>query len=260
VSASHDVVVVTGAGSGIGAAACRALNEAGLRPLVTDIDAGAAEHVASEIGSSWARLDVAERESWFELRGRLIAGETNVAGLVLNAGLAGGGGVEGLDINRYRSLFAVNVDGVAFGVAEFGQELRQRGEGFVVVTASMAGLAGIPFDPLYAMTKHAVVGLVRSIGDEYLADGVRVQAVCPGLADTPLLGEGRDTAVSAGYDLLTAESVADVIVDCALGRRAELVTVLQVGHEPIAYRFAGLPAPGTGSRTVPPGLSLGRHT
>jgi NAD(P)-dependent dehydrogenase (short-subunit alcohol dehydrogenase family) len=257
-TASRSVVVVTGGGSGIGAAACRALGAAGFRPLVTDIDARAAEQVAAETDSDWVRLDVTDPDSWAALRSGLRRDGTAVEGLVLNAGLAGGGTVDELDLDRYRSLFAVNVDGVTFGLAAFGRDLRARGAGFVVVTASMAGVTAVPFDPLYAMTKHAVVGLVRSIAAEYLQDGVRVQAVCPGMVDTPLLGAAKDQMGAVGYALLSPESIAGVLTECALGRRDDVVTVVQVGREPMGYRFAGVPGPGEGTTKLPAGLSIGR--
>lgn len=253
------VTVVTGAGSGIGAAACRALHRAGRRPFVTDIDPTAAQRIASELDLDWSPLDVGDPTSWSALRERLAGERQDVEGLLLNAGLAGGGGFEDLDLERYRTLFTVNVDGVAHGVATLGRDLRARGAGFIVATASLAGLTGLPFDPIYAMTKHAVIGLVRSIRDSYLQDGVRLYAVCPGLVDTPLLGAGKEQAARVGYALLSPDSIAAVLVECAVGKRSDPVTVVQVGREPVGYRFAGVPGPGVGATSLPPDLAIGRR-
>lgn len=253
------VVLVTGAGSGLGAATCRALIRSGRRPLVTDIDGAAARNVARELETDWAVLDVARPESWADLHDQLTRAGTEVEALLLNAGLAGGGSIETFDLRRYHALFAVNVHGVVHGIGTFGPDLRRRGQGSIVVTASMAGLTGVPFDPFYAMTKHAVIGLVRSIAAEYLADCVRVQAVCPGLVDTPLLGKARQQIEEVGYVLLDPVVVAAVLADCVLGERTDLVTVVQAGRAPTAYRFAGVPGPASGNTALPVQLELGRE-
>lgn len=93
----------------------------------------------------------------------------------------------------------------------------------------MAGLTETPFDPVYAMTKHALIGLIRSVASGLAEQGVRVQAVCPGLVDTPLLGQAKSELDAANFPLLTAYEVAEVLVECIHGVRTDTVTVVQVG-------------------------------
>ena len=101
----------------------------------------------------------------------------------LNAGvLTGGDGIANLTDDEYRRAVGVNVDGVVYGVRRLDRVMPKGG--VIVVTASLAGLVGIPDDPIYGLTKHAVVGFVRSVAPQLAERGIRIQAVCPGWADT----------------------------------------------------------------------------
>lgn len=255
---SRDVVVVTGAAGGIGAETCRALRAAGLEPFVADLDGVAATALAEELGCGWFALDVTSTQSWMEMRQELEVRDLGATSLVLNAGLAGGGQLDTFDTDRYHAMFAVNVDGVIHGLTAFIHDLVELPASSVVVTASLAGLVGTPFDPVYAMTKHALIGLVRSAAPTFAGRGVRVQAVCPGIVDTSLLGEAKAELDTADYPLLTSGEVADVIVQCVRGLRTDTVVVVQVGREPTAYRFAGIPGPGVASPPLPEHLPIGR--
>ena len=90
-----------------------------------------------------------------------------------------------------------NLDGVVFGVHAALPALRRRGGGAIVATASLAGLTGVPYDPLYAANKHAVVGLVRSLAP-LAAEGIRVNAVCPGFAESRIIDPIRDALRDSG--------------------------------------------------------------
>ena len=107
----------------------------------------------------------------------------------LNAGIATGTGLgEDFDLALYRRAMGANLDGVVFGINAVMPAMRARGGGSIVVTASLAGLAPVPMDPIYAANKHAVVGLVRSLGPALAGDGIRINAICPGFADTAIIG------------------------------------------------------------------------
>lgn len=256
--APHGCVIITGAAGGLGAAAARQLTKAGVELILVDRDEVVLGALAAELGAQARVMDVADQAQWQEFAADLVAHGTPVGGVLLNAGVAGGGQPAAFDADRYRTLLGVNIDGVVFGLVEIGNLLRAQGSGRVVVTASLAGLTGVPFDPFYALTKHAVVGLVRSVHHEYAAAGVHVAAVCPGLADTAILGDAKNQLQAADYALLTPAEVAAVLVEQVLGQRSEPVTVVQVGREPAAYEFAGIPGPGTGSRRLLAGLDLGQ--
>ena len=251
-------MVVTGAVGGIGVEVCRGLRAAGLEPFIADVDAVGAEALADELACGWFALDVTSAQSWAAMRQELIESHAVVTGLVANAGLAGGGQLTGFDPDRYRAMFAVNVDGVVNGLAAFLSDLVALPEASVVVTASLAGLTGTPFDPIYAMTKHALIGLVRSVAPGLAEQGVRVQAVCPGIVDTALLGLAKSALDTVDYPLLRPREVAEVLVDCVRGLRTDTVVAVQVGREPMAYRFAGIPGPGVVSSALPDHLPLGR--
>lgn len=258
VGVTREVVVVTGAGGGIGVEVCHRLSAAGLEPFVADIDATLARSLAEELDARWFALDVTSPESWSAMRQQMIEEGAAASSLILNAGLAGGGDLAAFDRDRYRALFAVNVDGVVNGMATFLDDLSGGAGAAIVVTASLAGITGTPFDPFYAMTKHALIGLVRSIAPTLSTQGVRVQAVCPGIVDTPLLGLAKSELAAADYPLLTSGEVAAALVECVQGIRNDTVTVVQVGRVPMAYRFAGIPGPGGGSGPLPEHLPIGR--
>ncbi|MGQ0465350.1 MAG: SDR family oxidoreductase [Sporichthyaceae bacterium] len=249
--------LVTGAASGIGRATVEVLQAEGFDVLLADLG-DRAEASAAELGVEACPLDVTDRDAWAALAGTLEGRRLDA--LVLNAGIAGGGTeLATLDLERYHRLMRVNVDGVVYGLTALLPRMARPGA--VVVTCSLAGLIGLPADPVYAMTKHALVGLVRSCADELAARGVGIHAVCPSFAATPLLGAARRQFDEAGYPLLAAAEVARAIADLATGRRSELVTVLQAGREPLEYRFAGIPGArlddGTRAPLPPTDLDLG---
>ena len=93
-----------------------------------------------------------------------------------------------------------NLDGVVFGTHAVLPALRARGGGAIVATASLAGLTGVPIDPLYAANKHAVVGLARSLGDVLAADGITYNAICPGFAESRIVDPIRDLLAESGRD------------------------------------------------------------
>ncbi|TQM09783.1 SDR family oxidoreductase [Pseudonocardia kunmingensis] len=248
--------LVTGGASGIGAAAARRLAGAGARVAVADRDEAAAAALVEELGGLALGGDVADPE---RMPAHVAAAEEAFGRLdvvLLNAGVTGGqSGVEELDLAAYRRIVGVNVDHVVFGLTAAVPALRRAGGGTVIATASLAGLVAMPGDALYTMTKHAVVGYVRSAAPTLAPEGIRVNAVCPGFADTPLLARAKDRF--AGFPLLTAEDVADAI-DAVLerGEPGECWFV-QPGREPAPYGFRGVPGPAGAPR--PPDVDWSDH-
>lgn len=111
-----------------------------------------------------------------------------------------------------------NVDGVVFGVPAvvpvIDQEARRRHGG----TASLAGLIAFPPDPIYTLTKHAVVELVRSLGPQLQVNGITINAVCPGIVDTPLVGDEAKAGLQAnGFRLIVPDEIAAAVLDCVTG-------------------------------------------
>ncbi|WP_033384920.1 SDR family oxidoreductase [Sporichthya polymorpha] len=238
---TRGTALVTGGASGIGRATAERLAAEGYEVVIGDVDPRA-EVVAAEIGGTARVLDVTDLGAWERVAANLQQDGRQLSALVLNAGIAGGGTDLGsLDLDRYAQLMRVNVDGVVYGLRTMLPHLAR--PGVVTVTASLAGLMGVPADPVYAMTKHAVIGLVRSTAAGLATEGVRIHAVCPGFVQTPLLGAAQQQFEAAEFPLLTADQIAAALADLVTGRSRALVTVLQPGRDPVDYAFAGIPGP-----------------
>lgn len=240
------VAVVTGGASGIGYATAKALGAAGARVVVADIDADAGRKAADELGAWFGELDVTAPESW----DRLVESATKVFGGIdigfLNAGITAGADIGSLSDAMYRRIMAINVDGVVFGVRALLPALEARGGGRLVATSSLAGLLAVPNDPIYTLTKHAVIGLVRATAPDLGKRGVTIHAICPGLTDTPLLGGAKAFLEEQGMPLLRPEDIADAVLGCVRSDDTGQAWVVQAGREPLPYKFRGVPGPAGG--------------
>ena len=250
--------IVTGAGSGIGAATTAALRALGASVVAADIDADSAEATAERTGATPVRLDVGDSTAWTRIVDE--HGPFDIA--VLNAGIATNQlrpddtlPVLGLDDERYRRIMSVNVDGVVLGSRAVLDHMAATGFGDIVVTASIAGLVPIAPDPVYGLTKHAVVGFVRSLAAAVDNHGepldVTISAVCPGFADTAIIdSETKDRITENGIELLTPEAVAEVMIRALTERRNGAQWVLWPGLDGAEYTWndpiAGLLPPGLG--------------
>ena len=212
--------LVTGGASGIGAAAVAALQAAGCEVLSLDLADG---------------FDVAHTEAWEDV------GAVDFA--FLNAGVSTGiGDVAELDNERYRRALGANIDGVVFGTRRMAQVM-ERGSA-IVATASLAGLVAMPLDPIYTLTKHAVVGFVRAVAPQLRERGITINAVCPGFADTPIVDtELRAVVAARSVPLLAAETVAAAALTAARSGETGRAWVVQPGREPLVYEFRGVPGP-----------------
>jgi NAD(P)-dependent dehydrogenase (short-subunit alcohol dehydrogenase family) len=244
-SLENKVALVTGGASGIGLATVRRLAARGATVAVVDLASDKAAAAAAEVGGIAIAADVSRSDEWTrivsEIREQL--GGLDVAHL--NAGVTTGvAEITELTDEQYEHIVGVNMDGVTFGVRAVVPELRLRGGGAIVATASLAGIVAFPLDAAYTMTKHAVVGLVRALGRILGAEGITINAVCPGLVDTPLLsGPIRDALVESGFPLIDADSVAGAVLECVLGEVTGQAFVVQAGLEPTPYRFSRPPGP-----------------
>jgi NAD(P)-dependent dehydrogenase (short-subunit alcohol dehydrogenase family) len=178
-------------------------------------------------------FDVGEPEAW-----RSLGGEFDAA--FLNAG-TGTGRADPAELSdeEWHRILRANLEGVVYGTRELASRLMPRG-GSIVATASLAGLTGMPGDPAYTATKHAVVGWVRAAAPALEARGIRLNALCPGFTDTPLV----DEELREGLDVpliepsFVAEAALRVLEDEETGR-AWVVQPNRV--EP--FRFPGVPGP-----------------
>jgi NAD(P)-dependent dehydrogenase (short-subunit alcohol dehydrogenase family) len=212
--------LVTGAASGIGAEIAASLRSRGCDVLALDLEDG------FDVGDpqAWARVDAVELAC-------------------LNAGVTTGErDIRAVSDAAYRRILGANVDGVVLGVRRLAA-VQQPGSA-IVVTASLAGLVAAAADPLYTLTKHAVVGFVRSVAPQLRDRGIRINAVAPGFVDTPLIGDdGRARFRAAGFPLLRPEEVAAAVLTAAESSESGRVWVVQPGREPVPFRFPNVPGP-----------------
>lgn len=182
--------IVTGAGSGIGAALCRALSAAGADVMCTDIDEAAAAGTAEPLGARWRRLDVADAAAVAECVDEVVDRAGRIDLMFNNAGITWGGDTELLTLDQWNAIIDVNIRGVVHGVAAAYPVMVKQGHGHIVNTASMAGLAAAGQITSYVMSKHAVVGLSLALRSEAAGRGVGVLAICPTAVETPILDKG----------------------------------------------------------------------
>lgn len=258
------VAMVTGAASGIGRAAAARLAAEGAQVLLADIDADAAARAAAELDGRAIAIDVADPEAWARLSADFEGSPDAAAGLdlaVLNAGvLTGEERIAHLSDAAYRRVVGVNLDGVIFGTRALVPHLSKRGGGAIVAVVSLAGLMPYPPDPIYAVTKHGVIGFVRSVAGQLEAEGITINAVCPGLTDTRLVSESmREQLDGAGFPLMPPDQIAAAVVGAALGGRTGEALVCQPGREATVFRYPNIPGPrgpGVSGQRPPEGFAM----
>jgi len=187
VTASGKVVLVTGAGGGIGGAVARRFAAAGWRPVLTDIAAAALADVAAEAGGAPFRAaDLRRRAACTEVVAWAVGRMGRLDGLVNAAGVWREGPTAETEEEDFDVVFDVNVKGLYFVTAAAIPHLKAT-EGFVVNLSSDAGLQGNTGAAAYCASKGAVALFTKALALELAPDGVRVNAVCPGDVASPML-------------------------------------------------------------------------
>ena len=217
--------LVTGGEGGLGRAMRARLEREGFEVASLDLTTG---------------FDVTDPAAWEQV------GAVDLA--CLNAGiLTASTDLRTLSYDDYRRAVSVNVDGVVLGVRRLAQVMDG---GTIVATASLAGLVGMPLDAIYSLTKHAVVGFVRSIAPQIAP--IRINAICPGIADTPMLDQHDQRAMfaAAGFPLLQPAEVADAMWLAATSEASGECWFVQPGRTPAPFRFPNVPGPRRQGETV----------
>jgi len=211
------VVLITGGGSGIGAAmARRFMADGAANVIVSDIDGDAARAVASEIGGDAAMLDVTDERETAELIRRVEADHGAIDILCLNAGIPTDGSVDASN-DDWQRTWDVNVMAHVYATRHALPAMIERGEGYIVTTASAAGLLTNIGAAPYSVTKHAAVALAEWLAVTYGSKGIGVSCLCPMFVDTPMLDafaghtdEMRDWVENLAIDV---DDVADAVAE-----------------------------------------------
>lgn len=237
------VAVLTGGAGGIGRATAVALAEAGAVVVVADLDEVGGQEVAAQVGGHFFRIDVTSLEANEQMIEFALDRCGGVDHVFLNAGVATGTWFgQDFDVELYRRANAINYDGVAFGVQASLGALRARGGGSIVATASLAGLTGMPMDPVYTANKHAVVGLVRALAPAMVGERIRVNAVCPGFTESALTQGLEEGIAQYGVPIMPASDIAAVVLGLFAGDMAGEVWFVQPGRAG-AFEFRHVPGP-----------------
>ena len=211
---SGKTAIVTGAAGGLGSAICRLFAREGAGVAVADLDWEAARALAGEIAAAGGRAfpvraDVTSAEDAAEMTEAAVRFAGGVDILVNNAGIAGLGAVTEISEADWNRVLAVNLTGAYLCSRRVIPEMIRAGGGSIVCVSSVAGVVAQPGQAAYHASKHGLIGLVRAMALDHARDGIRVNAVCPGAVDTPLLSP------------LTEERMADLAARHALGRIAQ---------------------------------------
>jgi NAD(P)-dependent dehydrogenase (short-subunit alcohol dehydrogenase family) len=224
---------VTGAGSGIGEATARALAAEGGRVVLSDVNPAAVEAVAAELGgqATAVRLDVRDENDV----AAAIAAAGRVDALINVAGIGSTTNTPDTSLETWERVFAVNVTGTFLCCKHAVPAMARTGGGVIVNVASVAGLVGLRNRAAYCASKGAVIAFTRALAIDHVADGIRVNAVCPGTIETPWVrrlveeaGESIDALRARQLlgRLGTPEEVADAILYLASDAAAFLTGTL----------------------------------
>jgi NAD(P)-dependent dehydrogenase (short-subunit alcohol dehydrogenase family) len=188
---ANKFAIVTAAASGMGRAGVELFLREGARVAAIDVNAEALAALKADARAKGHEIatiqaDLSQPEQMRSSINDAAAALGGVDILWAHAGIPGPGGIENLDLPAYDQAIALNVTSAALAAGETIGHMRQRGGGSIVFTSSVSGLVGSMFSPVYSAAKFAVVGLTKSLAQRFAPDNVRVNVVCPGLADTPM--------------------------------------------------------------------------
>lgn len=183
------VVVITGAGCGIGRSLAEVFCDLGSHLVLVDVAADRLKEVSEELGArsgaiSTHAVDVGSEDEMKRFAASVIDAHGHIDVLINNAGIALGGELASTTLEQFRRLMDINFWGVVYGVHFFTPHMLERGEGHIVNIASINAVAPIPFNGPYNASKSAVLGYTKSLRVEFAKDGIGVTAVCPGLIRT----------------------------------------------------------------------------
>jgi meso-butanediol dehydrogenase/(S,S)-butanediol dehydrogenase/diacetyl reductase len=192
---SGKVAVVTGGASGIGAAAVRRFHAEGASVLIADVNDAWGEALSSELGKGrtlYRHVDVSVWEDVEAMVAEAVAALGRLDILFNNAGIGSFATTPDISLDEWRRVIEIDLNGVFHGCRAAIPVMRAQGGGAIINTASASGLAGDYGFAAYNAAKGAVVNYTRAAGIDHAREGIRINAVCPGPVDTPIISGVKD--------------------------------------------------------------------
>jgi len=229
--------LVTGGGTGIGLAIAQALAADGAQVTITGRRQQVLDQVATD-GITGMAMDVRDENDVVDKIAAAVDARGPVQICVANAGVAEGRAVHKTTMDFWRNMMATNLDGAFLTIRECLHGMRQTDWGRVITIASIAGVRGLPGAACYSASKHGLIGLTRSLSEDYMGKPYTFNAICPGYVATPIV-DRNVTAISERAGL-SAEDALKVMVDANRHKRL-------ISPEEIAAAAMWLVRPGSES-------------
>lgn len=229
--------LVTGGGTGIGLAIARALAEAGAKVTITGRRLNVLEEVAGD-NMYPAVMDVTDETAVRDVIDQAVAERGPIQICVANAGIAEGRKLHKTETDFWRQIMATNLDGAFFTVRESMRSMLQTDWGRVIAISSIAGVRGLPGGGAYSASKHGVIGMIRSISEDFMGSNYTFNSICPGYVATDIITRNVDSIQERSG--MSAEDAMKVMVNANRHRRL-------IDPDEIAQAALWLCGPGSGS-------------
>lgn len=211
---NRQVALVTGASSGLGFATAKAFAESGATVVLSADNAERLDAATEELAAAGHKVlaipcNVADEAQVAALVEQTVATFGRLDLAFNNAGIQGPhGAFSDTSAEEYDAVSGINLRGVWACMKHELKQMEKQGSGVIVNCSSLGGLIGLPGRAAYHATKHGVLGLTKSAGVEYAARGIRINAVCPGVFDTPMLARLKETKPEQMEEIVRAQPIA----------------------------------------------------